>query len=187
MKKSLTLFLFLIVKSLLIAQSYTAKIPSVGQWENNELLTFISSDGQSKIEMMTTAKKVKKNDHRIKHLKIDGIPYRLIHSAGAINLMDAAGNILFKTNPDGTQVFSAKNEKFTRTKVDGQLQYRDIDNKVVFGGILKKGRLFVKYYGDDQEHLLLMVLGIEEILQQEHQRQMNGQLIPLMVTSLMND
>ncbi|MEZ4994676.1 MAG: hypothetical protein R2824_29930 [Saprospiraceae bacterium] len=186
MKKTITLLLFITISCFLVAQNYTAKIPGTGQWKSNELLTFSSFDGQSKIVMMTLAKKVQKNDHSIKHLKIDGTAYQLIRLADAINLTDAAGHILLKTNAGRTEVFSAKNEKFTKIKTNRQLQYRDVDNQVIVGGIIHRGQIFVKNYGT-QAHPMLTVLCMEELLQQEHQRQKNDGLIPIISSSLLND
>ena len=164
MKKTLVLLLTLFSTHLVYSQEFIGQKIKYDQWATNEVLTFSTFDGVQEIQMVALPKKVKKNKKKIRHLKINGDKYQLVAASGAINLLNADGKVLLKTNPDRTELFIEGKHKYVKARKQNAISYLDESGKIAVKGQLREGIIRVKNY-QEQLNAPLLAICLEELLQ----------------------
>ena len=168
MKKTLVLLFVLSSCTLLFSQEFTGQKVRHAQWQTNEVLTYSSSEGADQIQMVAVGKKVRRSKDRITHFKINDSSYQLVRHWGVINILDANGNLVLKTDADREEIFSANNERFFKQGNRRKIQYLDDKGQVVVSGVSKNRNIVLKKHIDTADHLLL-ALCLKELLLFEYE------------------
>lgn len=162
------------------SQEFKSGKIDASQWGTNVVLTLKSEDsGHQEIKIVTKGKKVRRTTQKVKHLKINENSYQLIETCGSINVLNAKGETLLKTNRDRSEIFLLNNERVTRKRTrgsNGAFEYVNDNQQVIVSGQLKGGVIELQNHSSEIKDALI-ALCLEELLQHAYDRYMNAIMI----------
>ena len=169
--------IFILISSISVfSQGFKSGKIDASHWDTDVVLTLKSETNTDEIKIVTKGKKLRRSSKEIKHLKINENSYQLIESCGSINILNAKGESLLKTNHDRSEIYLQNNERFTRKKVKGNsgaFEYVNDNQQVIVSGQVKGGIIELRNHSGQIKDALI-ALCLEELLQHAYDRYLNA-------------
>lgn len=175
MKTTLIPIFVLLVNYSAFSQEFKSGKIDASQWDTDVVLT-LKSEQNNEIKIVTKGKKIRRSSQKVKHLKINENSYQLIESCGSINILNAKGESLLKTNQDRSEIFLPNNEHYIRKRLKGSsgtFEYVNEAQQVIVSGQVKGGVIQLMNHSKEIKDALV-ALCLEELLQHAYDRYLNA-------------